>query len=151
VLAHAGEEIAGQRIDDPPLRGIGVLRLVDEDMIETAIELVADPVGELRSPSSSAARRILVVEIDEPRAAWPRPRPARKPRPSRQRRDEPIGSANRLAIGARRRRCIRAHPRHAAIARIDLFAAMPPNAGVPLRKEHGVERSSVWARCSGVR
>src|SRR5438105_4694295 len=41
-LGHrlAGEELLGERLHDLPLLGIGVLRLVDQDVVEAAVELV---------------------------------------------------------------------------------------------------------------
>ena len=41
--ALAGEELLGQRGDDRPLLGVGVLRLVDQDVVEAAIELEQHP------------------------------------------------------------------------------------------------------------
>ena len=38
-----------QRLDDPPLIRAGVLRLVDQDVVESAIQLVEDPGGGFRS------------------------------------------------------------------------------------------------------
>ena len=43
-LAGAGEELGGQRLDDLPLAGVGVLRLVDQEVIDVAVQLVAHPV-----------------------------------------------------------------------------------------------------------
>ena len=43
VHAHTGKKLAGQRPDDIPLREIGILRLVDQDMVGALVELVADP------------------------------------------------------------------------------------------------------------
>ena len=39
----AGEELLGQRIDDGPLVGRGVLRLVHQDVVDPAVELVEHP------------------------------------------------------------------------------------------------------------
>ncbi len=44
ACALAAEEIVDQRLDDVPLAAVGVLRLIDQDVIEVAIKLVADPV-----------------------------------------------------------------------------------------------------------
>ena len=38
-----GEEVGGQRLDDRPLLGAGVLALVDQQMIDLLVELVVDP------------------------------------------------------------------------------------------------------------
>ena len=62
------EVIVGQRLDDAPLRRIGILRLVDEDMVETAVELVADPLGHRAVRQQAGGTRDKVVEIDEPLA-----------------------------------------------------------------------------------
>ncbi len=45
ALAAAGEELARQRLDQLPLNGARVLRFVDQDMVDAAIELVKDPLG----------------------------------------------------------------------------------------------------------
>ncbi len=42
--AQPVEEIVGQSLHDAPLGFVGVLRLVHQDVVETAVELVADPV-----------------------------------------------------------------------------------------------------------
>ena len=39
----AGEELLRERGDDLPLLGIGVLRLVDENVVEAAVELEQHP------------------------------------------------------------------------------------------------------------
>ena len=54
IDAYAGKKFAGQRPDDIPLRDIGILRLVDQDVIGTLVELVADPrshIAFLQEPS----------------------------------------------------------------------------------------------------
>ena len=45
LAARAGvvEELRGQRVDDLPLLGAGVLRLVDEDVVDAAVELEHAP------------------------------------------------------------------------------------------------------------
>ena len=43
MRAFAGEEIRGERADDRPLPWVGVLRLVDQDMVDSAVELVEHP------------------------------------------------------------------------------------------------------------
>src|SRR5262249_32939318 len=45
TCAAAGEEFLGELVYDLPLLGARVLRLVDENMVETAIELVENPGG----------------------------------------------------------------------------------------------------------
>src|SRR6516225_1910806 len=41
--AGAGEELAGQSLDDLPLFGACILRLIDQHMIDALIELVVHP------------------------------------------------------------------------------------------------------------
>ncbi len=41
--AFAGIEVPGQSFDHLPLGGTGVLGLVDQDVVDTAVELVMDP------------------------------------------------------------------------------------------------------------
>jgi len=65
VLAGAGKKVAGERFDDLPLGGVGVLGLVDQDVIEAAVELVADPVGQLGAVEQFGGLADLVVEIDQ--------------------------------------------------------------------------------------
>ena len=43
VPALAGEEIRGERADDRPLPGVGVLGLVDQHMVDPAVQLVEHP------------------------------------------------------------------------------------------------------------
>ena len=65
---RAVEVIVGQRLDDAPLRRIGILRFVDEDMVETAVELVADPLGHRAVRQQAGGAGDKVVEIDQPLA-----------------------------------------------------------------------------------
>jgi len=48
------------------LRSIGILRLVDENMIEAPIQLVADPVCLRLVAEQICCAADLVVEIDQP-------------------------------------------------------------------------------------
>src|SRR5258708_17274644 len=59
------EEFLGERRDDPPLLRIGVLRLVDEDMVEPAIELEEYPGGDARPIQEIAALEdeVVIVEL----------------------------------------------------------------------------------------
>ena len=41
----AGEELGGKRLDDAPLRRVGVLRLVNQDVVDAAVDLVQHPGG----------------------------------------------------------------------------------------------------------
>ena len=43
--ALAGEELRRQSLDDAPLRRIGVLRLIDQDVVDAAVDLVKHPGG----------------------------------------------------------------------------------------------------------
>ena len=64
--ALAAEEIVGQSLYDLPLRPIGILRFIDEDMVETAIQLVADPVSHCRVRKQVGSTGNKIVEIDKP-------------------------------------------------------------------------------------
>ncbi|MDQ2675349.1 MAG: hypothetical protein M3Y34_00940, partial [Actinomycetota bacterium] len=46
--ALAREKFGGERLDDLPLRAIGVLAFVDEDVVGAPVELVADPFPHAR-------------------------------------------------------------------------------------------------------
>src|SRR3546814_20838637 len=48
VCAFAREEFLGQPRDDRPLREVGVLRLLDQDMLCLLVELVAHPLAHPR-------------------------------------------------------------------------------------------------------
>src|SRR4051794_36753520 len=63
AFARAAEEFLDQPRDDLPLRGVGVLRLVDQDMIDLAIELVTDPVPHPRLREQAPSPFDEVVEI----------------------------------------------------------------------------------------
>ena len=59
----AREELLGQRGYDPPLIGVGILRLVDKDVVEALVELVEDPGG--TAPGEELLRaqnEIIVIE-----------------------------------------------------------------------------------------
>ncbi len=43
--ARAGEELRRQSLDDAPLRRVGILRLVHQDMVDAAVDLVEHPGG----------------------------------------------------------------------------------------------------------
>ena len=64
--AFAVEELAREPLDDAPLQGGGVLRLVHQDVIDAAIELVVNP-----APAAIAIEKLggsgdHVVEIEQP-------------------------------------------------------------------------------------
>ena len=63
--AFTGEEIVCQGLDDLPLGAVGILRLVDEDVVETAIEFVADPVGHRGIRQQVCGALDQIVEIDQ--------------------------------------------------------------------------------------
>ena len=54
ACALAGEEFLGQRRDNGPLRRARVLRLVDQQVVEAAIELVEHPGGDARAGQQAA-------------------------------------------------------------------------------------------------
>ena len=58
ACALAGEELLGQALDDRPLRGVGVLRLVDQDVVDTAVDLV-------QHPGRGAGAREQVLRLDD--------------------------------------------------------------------------------------
>ena len=64
ACALAGEELLGQRGDDLPLLGIGVLRLVDQDVVEAAIELEQHPRRHPRPAQQRQRGQHQIVEIE---------------------------------------------------------------------------------------
>ena len=66
ACAASREEFPGERLDDTPLGGTGVLRFVDEDVVEAAVKLVEHPLGGAETLAGKQARRardqILEVE-----------------------------------------------------------------------------------------
>ena len=62
--AVAGEELVGQRVDHLPLLRIGVLALVDQDMGDAGIELVAHPGALSPVAEQGGGARDQVVEIE---------------------------------------------------------------------------------------
>src|SRR5690606_3832817 len=61
-----GEKLFGQRRDDRPLARIRVLRLVDQYMVGTLVELEANPFAELAEPQQRPRDRDQIIEIGEP-------------------------------------------------------------------------------------
>ncbi len=61
----AGEKLLGQGRHDLPLVRVGILRLVDQDMIDAAIELEQHPGGDARLRQQVARREDQVVVIEE--------------------------------------------------------------------------------------
>ena len=62
--AFAGKELFGQRRHDLPLFGVGVLGLVDQDVVETAVELEEDPGRHSRARQQVARGQHQIVEIE---------------------------------------------------------------------------------------
>ena len=65
--AAAGEELGGKRGDDLPLLGIGVLRLVDQDMVEPAVELEQNPRRDPRPAQQFKRLQHEIVVIEQPK------------------------------------------------------------------------------------
>ena len=63
--ARAGEELRGQRMRDLPLRGGGVLHLVQQQVVEPAIQLVQHPGG-ARIDQQVGGASDQVVVVDQP-------------------------------------------------------------------------------------
>src|SRR5690606_17223252 len=61
----AGEEFSGQRADDLPLPRAGVLRLVDEDVVDPLVELVVDPGADVAAGQKRGGTFDQVVEIKQ--------------------------------------------------------------------------------------
>src|SRR5690242_5970444 len=47
-FARSAEELVDEMVDDLPLRGVRILRLVDEHMVDLPVELVTNPVAHSR-------------------------------------------------------------------------------------------------------
>ena len=62
--AVPGEELLGQRADDMPLHRARVLRLVHQDVIETAVELVEHPFDGARRPQQARGLADQIVEVE---------------------------------------------------------------------------------------
>ena len=62
--ALAGEEFLGQPADHLPLVGVGVLRLVDQHMVDAAVELVEHPGRTVRALQKAARRHDQVVVVE---------------------------------------------------------------------------------------
>ena len=69
ALARSAEKLVDQLLDDLPLRGIGVLRFVDEDMIDLAVELVAHPVAHSGLAKQAPRPVDQIVEVGDARRA----------------------------------------------------------------------------------
>ena len=62
--ALAGEELRRQGLDDAPLRAVGVLRLVDQHMVDAVIELVENPGRDIRPRQErlGAGDEVVIIE-----------------------------------------------------------------------------------------
>jgi len=87
----ARKEIVDQRVDDAPLRFIGILCLVDEYMVELAIELVADPVACNLLLEQFRRAFNQIVKIQQPFTSLRRVPPQRKCAPKFERGSEETG------------------------------------------------------------
>ena len=65
--AVPGEELLGNRTDDAPLFGGGILRLVHQNVIDTAIEFKAHPVAGIGLGEQLSGKADQVVEIERVR------------------------------------------------------------------------------------
>ena len=68
-LGIAGEIFGGERVDNRPLVGIGVLRFVDQDVVGALVELVAHPIAHPRAIEQPPRPVDQVVEIGDPGGA----------------------------------------------------------------------------------
>ena len=59
----AGEEFPRDRLDQAPLLRAGVLRLVDQDMVDAAVQLVEHPFGRRRTGQQGFGLQDQVVEV----------------------------------------------------------------------------------------
>src|SRR3546814_19227128 len=68
VRAFAGEEVARQPLDDAPLLRAGVLRLVDQQVIEATVELEQHPgdAAVAREQTVGIVNEVVVVEQTTP-------------------------------------------------------------------------------------
>ena len=69
-LARPAEKFIDQPVDDLPLRGVGILRLVDKYMVDLTVELVADPLAHAGLLEEAARPVDEVVEIGHARGPF---------------------------------------------------------------------------------
>src|SRR3546814_7794939 len=69
IVGRTREKLLGEREDNAPLAHIGVLRLVDEDVVGALVELEAHPFAEVADAPQRPRERDEIVEIGEPRLA----------------------------------------------------------------------------------
>src|SRR6478672_1872859 len=70
ALAGPAEELVDEPTDDLPLCGVGVLRLVDQHMVDLAIQLVPDPVAHSGLRKEPLRPPYEIVEIGDPGTAF---------------------------------------------------------------------------------
>src|SRR5690606_31874640 len=135
ALPFAGEEIVGQRADDRPLRGVGVLRFVDQDVVELPVELVADPRAKSRLRQQPSGPADQIIEIDQSFALLGLvPRQRKTPADGERRRQKLDKRQQSRALADRLER--RAHPlRHAGVVHVELLEALEPLGLALLREE----------------
>ncbi len=68
ALARATEIFGDELLDDLPLRRVGVLRLVDQHMVDFAVELVTHPVAHARRPQQARVQSIRSLKSATPAA-----------------------------------------------------------------------------------
>ena len=95
--AFAAEEIIDQREHDVPLALIGILRLVDQDVVEMPIKLVADPVCRRRIAKQVGGLADQVGKIEQPFAGLARLPPERERPPDFERGGDDFGGGNQRA------------------------------------------------------
>ncbi len=124
LRAQPGEKFARQRLDDPPLPQIRILRLVDEDVVGALVELEADPFAEAADAQQRPRQRDEVVEIGEPLFALRQRITFGKTAPQPPCRRQFVGQPHRgggagQAVGGRddARRMVEAVPHPALVAR----------------------------------
>ena len=67
MVAHgagAGEDVVGERAEDAPLRRAGVLRFVEQDVADAAVELPQHPFGGVRAREQVGGGLDQVVEVE---------------------------------------------------------------------------------------
>ena len=62
--AHAAVKIVAKRTDDFPLRRIGILRFVDQNMVDLPVEFETHPIGHLATLEQGRCSPDHVVKID---------------------------------------------------------------------------------------
>ncbi len=110
----AGGEFARQRLDHVPLRGAGILRLVHEDVIDTAIELEQHPLRHRRFAKQGPRAQDEIVKIQQPRRRLARRIGVKEGRGEAVQRGGARGGGQREPARARA-----LDPRHQRVERVD--------------------------------